>query len=232
MICERDRSAGLGRRGGRRRRRRSEWYHWLSASLCGRKGEHVEQSMARAGRCRHPAGDPSVPVGGPVLAAAWMLLPGVGVPAQEPQAPRTGQADGSATAASGDADARLQTPVFRSGINFVRVDAIVTDDDGNPILDLTEDDFRVFEDEVEQTIESFRLVEVTGEPDPALPPPPASATSTTRSARRRGRTRASSCSSSTTTTCGTPTPCGCGRPSSSSSRRSSSRPISSGSCTR
>ena len=107
----------------------------------------------------------------PVLAAAWMLLPGVGVPAQEPQAPRTGQADGSAAAASGDADARLQTPVFRSGINFVRVDAIVTDDDGNPILDLTQDDFRVFEDEVEQTIESFRLVEVTGEPDPALPPP-------------------------------------------------------------
>ena len=107
----------------------------------------------------------------PVLAAAWMLLPGVGVPAQEPQAPRTGQADGSAAAASGDADARPQTPVFRSGINFVRVDAIVTDDDGNPILDLTQDDFRVFEDEVEQTIESFRLVEVTGVPDPALPPP-------------------------------------------------------------
>ena len=107
----------------------------------------------------------------PVLAAAWMLLPGVGVPAQEPQAPRTGQADGSAAAASGDADARSQTPVFRSGINFVRVDAIVTDDDGNPILDLTQDDFRVFEDEVEQTIESFRLVEVTGVPDPALPPP-------------------------------------------------------------
>ncbi len=107
----------------------------------------------------------------PVLAAAWMLLPGVGVPAQEAQAPRTGQADGSAAAASADADARPQTPVFRSGINFVRVDAIVTDDDGNSILDLTQDDFRVFEDEVEQTIESFRLVEVTGVPDPALPPP-------------------------------------------------------------
>ena len=106
-----------------------------------------------------------------VLVAAWMLLPGAGVPAQEPQASRAGRADGSETAASGEADARPQTPVFRSAINFVRVDAIVTDDDGNPILDLTEDDFRVFEDEVEQTIESFRLVEVTGVPDPALPPP-------------------------------------------------------------
>ncbi len=106
-----------------------------------------------------------------LAAAAGVLLAGTGVPAQEPQAPRTERASETATAAGGDTDTRPQTPVFRSGINFVRVDAIVTDDDGNPILDLTEDDFRVFEDEVEQTIESFRLVEVTGLPDPDLPPP-------------------------------------------------------------
>ena len=103
-----------------------------------------------------------------VLAAAWMLLPGVGVPAQEPQAGRT---EGAEAGASAEADRQSQPPVFQSGINFVRVDAIVTDEDGNPILDLTPDDFRVFEDDVEQTIESFRLVEVTGVPDPALPPP-------------------------------------------------------------
>jgi VWFA-related protein len=106
-----------------------------------------------------------------LAAAAGVLLAGTGVPAQEPQAPRTERAGETEAAAAADADARPQTPVFRSGISFVRVDAIVTDDDGNPILDLTEDDFRVFEDEVEQTIESFRLVEVTGLPDPALPPP-------------------------------------------------------------
>ena len=106
-----------------------------------------------------------------VLAAAWLLLPGAGARAQEPQAAPAGRADESAVEVSGDADAQPQTPVFRSGINFVRVDAIVTDDDGEPVLDLTRDDFRVFEDEVEQTIESFRLVEVTGLPDPALPPP-------------------------------------------------------------
>ena len=96
------------------------------------------------------------------LAAAWVLLSGAGVPAQEQQA--------SPDRAVG-ADAAPQTPVFRTGINFVRVDAIVTDEDGNPVLDLTADDFRVFEDDVEQTVESFRLVEMTGVPDPALPPP-------------------------------------------------------------
>ena len=96
------------------------------------------------------------------LAAAWVLLSGAGVPAQEPQA---------SPERAGGADGQPQMPVFRTGINFVRVDAIVTDDDGNPVLDLTADDFRVFEDDVEQTVESFRLVEITGEPDPALPPP-------------------------------------------------------------
>ncbi|MCY4505496.1 MAG: VWA domain-containing protein [Acidobacteria bacterium] len=98
-----------------------------------------------------------------VLAAAWVLLSGVGAPAQEQQASASDQAGG--------ADTAPQTPVFRTGINFVRVDAIVTDEDGNPVLDLTADDFRVFEDDVEQTVESFRLVEMTGLPDPALPPP-------------------------------------------------------------
>ena len=97
------------------------------------------------------------------LAAAWVLLSGAGVPAQEQQ--------GSPPDRAGGADTAPQTPVFRTGINFVRVDAIVTDEDGNPVLDLTADDFRVFEDDVEQTVESFRLVEMTGLPDPALPPP-------------------------------------------------------------
>ena len=107
----------------------------------------------------------------PVLAALWVLLSGAGVPAQEQQASPPDRSGGAEAPASGGADAQPQTPVFRTGINFVRVDAIVTDDDGNPVLDLTADDFRVFEDDVEQTIESFRLVEITGVPDPALPPP-------------------------------------------------------------
>ncbi len=103
--------------------------------------------------------------------AACVILAGAGLPAQQRQEPPPGQAGGGAgDPAPGGAEAQPQTPVFRTGINFVRVDAIVTDEDGDPVLDLTADDFRVFEDEVEQTIESFRLVEVTGAPDPALPP--------------------------------------------------------------
>ena len=106
-----------------------------------------------------------------LAAAGWvLLLSAAGAPAQEQAAPPPDRGGGADAPVAG-ADGRPQTPVFRTGINFVRVDAIVTDEDGAPILDLTADDFRVFEDDVEQTIESFRLVEVTGLPDPALPPP-------------------------------------------------------------
>jgi VWFA-related protein len=54
------------------------------------------------------------------------------------------------------------TPTFRAGINFVRVDAIVTDNRGNPILTLTRDDFEVLEDGKPQAIEQFKLVDAAG----------------------------------------------------------------------
>lgn len=57
-------------------------------------------------------------------------------------------------------------PTFRTGIDFVRVDAIVTDDDGNPVLDLKPTDFEVYEDGQPQAIETFRVVEVTGDVAP------------------------------------------------------------------
>ena len=64
-----------------------------------------------------------------------------------------------------------QQPVFRAGINFVRVDVIVTDGKGQPITDLTEADFEVLEDGKAQKIEQFRLVRVDGNPRPGDPVP-------------------------------------------------------------
>jgi VWFA-related protein len=55
-------------------------------------------------------------------------------------------------------------PIFRGGANVVRVDVTVTDRRGEPATDLTKDDFFVTEDGVPQTIDSFELVRVTGEP--------------------------------------------------------------------
>src|SRR5688572_7896173 len=55
---------------------------------------------------------------------------------------------------------------FRSGVNLVRVDALVTDERGMPVTDLTKDDFEILEDGKPQAIEQFRLVQVDGNPDP------------------------------------------------------------------
>ena len=55
-------------------------------------------------------------------------------------------------------DAQQQPPRIRTGINYVRVDVIVTDRDGNAVLDLTADDFTVSEDGKPQKVDSFSIV--------------------------------------------------------------------------
>jgi VWFA-related protein len=74
---------------------------------------------------------------------------------------------GSAQSSSGD----QQTPTFRGGINYVRVDATVTDKKGQPVYDLKQSDFEVVEDGKPQTIDSFRLIRVDGNPKPNEAPP-------------------------------------------------------------
>ncbi len=52
-------------------------------------------------------------------------------------------------------------PIFRTDINFVRVDVIVTDRQGNPVHNLTQEDFEVTEDGKPQAIQTFKLINVT-----------------------------------------------------------------------
>ena len=103
-----------------------------------------------------------------------MTLPVTGAARQQPETQPPGNTqppDAPAPTPDQPQDDQTQPPVFRSEINFVRVDAIVTDDDDTPVLDLTAEDFEIFEDDTLQQIESFELVKLTGEPDPTLPPP-------------------------------------------------------------
>lgn len=57
-----------------------------------------------------------------------------------------------------------QPPVFRGGANLVRVDVTVTNRSGEPVANLTQDDFVVTEDGQPQTIQSFDFVRATGQP--------------------------------------------------------------------
>ena len=88
--------------------------------------------------------------------------------AQGTDAQPAGTPQGTPPAPEGDA---AQQPTFRADINFVRVDVIVNDENGDPVTDLTEADFEVFEDGELQTIEQFRLIQVDGNPPPGAPAP-------------------------------------------------------------
>jgi VWFA-related protein len=60
-----------------------------------------------------------------------------------------------------------QQPIFRTGINTVRVDVIVTDRQGNPVTDLKLEDFEILEDGKAQKPETFRLVKIDTVTQPA-----------------------------------------------------------------
>jgi VWFA-related protein len=65
-----------------------------------------------------------------------------------------------------------QPPTFRAGINYVRVDVIITDKNGNQIADLKESDFEVSEDGKPQKIDAFKLVKLDGGRAEAIKEPP------------------------------------------------------------
>jgi VWFA-related protein len=55
---------------------------------------------------------------------------------------------------------QLPPTTIRRGINYVSVDVIVTDKDGKPVMDLTQDDFSVAEDNKPQKVETFQIIKL------------------------------------------------------------------------
>jgi VWFA-related protein len=64
-----------------------------------------------------------------------------------------------------------QIPIFRTDINFVRVDVIVTDKQGNPVHNLRQEDFEVTEDGKPQTVQTFKLINVREDAGVGSDPP-------------------------------------------------------------
>jgi VWFA-related protein len=99
-----------------------------------------------------------------------LLVLGLAQSGTAQQAPATSRPAPSETPAPADS---LDDPqaTFRAGINFVRVDVIVTDRKETPVTNLTKEDFEVLEDGKPQPIEQFRLIKVDGNPRPNDPLP-------------------------------------------------------------
>src|SRR5262245_65215922 len=95
--------------------------------------------------------------------------PPAGAPGQQPGGDR-GQP--RADAPPQNPPEQGQLPQFRTGINFVRVDVIVSDKSGAAVADLKETDFDVIEDGKPQAIETFKLIKLDGGTVPGPDGPP------------------------------------------------------------
>jgi VWFA-related protein len=73
---------------------------------------------------------------------------------------RIGIALGIAVSAAALAAQQTEPPIFRVQVDAIEIDAFVTDALGNPVTDLTLDDFEVLEDGRRQTVTSFSLVNI------------------------------------------------------------------------
>ena len=105
------------------------------------------------------------------LMCAGAIQPGAAQQQQDAGRPAGDAPQAEAPQTQPPADQSPQTPLFRGGINFVRVDVIVDDGKSQPVTDLTQADFEVVEDGKPQTVEQFTLVRVDGNPRPGAPPP-------------------------------------------------------------
>ena len=97
---------------------------------------------------------------GLTLVAAVAGVQGFGPAAAGQQQPAEPAPQSSAPASQQQSGDQQQPPTIRRGINYVSVDVIVTDKDGNPVLDLTQNDFSVAEDGKPQTIDNFSIVKL------------------------------------------------------------------------
>jgi VWFA-related protein len=93
------------------------------------------------------------------LLLGGLMLFAKGLPAQNPP---EGQAPAKPADASGQGQAVPTDTVIKTESRVVLVDAVVTDKKGHYVTDLTKEDFKVFEDNKEQSISSFSY-----ESDPA-----------------------------------------------------------------
>jgi VWFA-related protein len=96
-----------------------------------------------------------------------LLVPGGAAPGAAGQDADPPAGDGAQDAA---AEEPQQPPIFRGGVDFVRVDVLVHDRDDEPVIDLTEADFEILEDGVPQQIEQFTVVRIEGGARPAVAP--------------------------------------------------------------
>jgi VWFA-related protein len=119
-------------------------------------------ALPRAARRGHTSG---VVLTRLLLVTAGIALVTTIVAAQRGTAP-PGAAPPAARQSQPPPSAPQSQPMFRTNVNAILIDIRVVDKNGEFVRDLKAEDFRVYEDEVEQPIVTFGLVDLPTEPEP------------------------------------------------------------------
>jgi VWFA-related protein len=96
------------------------------------------------------------------LGATFFIAFAIRGDAQQPPPAASGQQPAGQQPAGQQPAAQQPPPVFKTGINYVRVDVIVSDKQGNGVDTLQEADFDVSEDGKPQKIDTFKLIKLDG----------------------------------------------------------------------
>jgi VWFA-related protein len=111
------------------------------------------EPAAHGARMSHPTASQQPPAQG---SAPQQQPPQQQPPQQQPPQQQPPQQSG----AQQQPPERAPQPPIRTGINFVRVDVIVSDREGRPVLDLKPEEFSVSEDGKPQKIETFSVIKI------------------------------------------------------------------------
>src|SRR5688500_4352680 len=131
--------------------RTSECYHRPRATSAREGRRERRQVLMRA---------PLIRLFGTLFVAAAALQVSHAEQAPSAGSPQAQQPPPTPPPAGQQAQDPQRQPTFRTGINFVRVDVIVSDKDGTPILDLKPEDFSVTEDGHPQKVEQFQVIKI------------------------------------------------------------------------
>jgi hypothetical protein len=93
---------------------------------------------------------------GPIVLLAGAALTAGQAPAPPAQQPPAAQQPSTAQ----QPPAAQQPPTFKVRVDYVEVDAVVTDRQGRIVRDLKKEDFQVLEDGKSQTITNFTMVDI------------------------------------------------------------------------
>lgn len=102
----------------------------------------------------------------PALVACFLALQGLPAAQQQPMPLEPANTPAPRAPLSQAGSPPPNQPMFRANVNTILIDVRAVDKDGDFVRDLKPEEFRIYEDDAEQTLATFSLIDLPTEPEP------------------------------------------------------------------